>query len=250
MKIAACIKRVPTTDAQIKVGSDGKNLDTAGFQYMASFYDEIAVEEAIKSKEKLGGDVTVITIGPSDASKEVREFMARGADAGCVLKDDQWHARDARSTAKALAAKLTKLGAQVAFFGKQATDRDNAAVGPMVATYLGWACVTDVVALDLAADKGTAKRDTEHGVETVSFSLPAVITTSKGLNEPRRPNLKGIMAVKAKPIPEEAFENVPNQTVVHKVEPPAARKAGRIVGEGAGAVPALVQALRSEAGVL
>lgn len=253
MKIAACIKRVPTTDAQIKVAADGKSLDAAGFQYMASFYDEIAVEEAIKTKEKLGGDVTVITIGPADASKEVREFMARGADAGVILKDDQWSARDARSTAKALAAKVKALGAEVVFTGKIATDRDNAAVGAMLATYLGWACVTDVVALDLAAaatGRGTARRETEHGVETVSFALPAVITCSKGLNEPRRPNLKGIMAVKSKPIPEEAPESVPNQLVVHKVELPPARKAGRIVGEGAAAVPALVQALRSEAGVL
>jgi electron transfer flavoprotein beta subunit len=250
MKIAACIKRVPTTDAQIKISADGKGLDTAGFQYMASFYDEIAVEEALKTKEKLGGDVTVITLGPSDASKEVREFMARGADAGCILKDDQWYARDARSTAKALAAKVKQLGAELVFAGKIATDRDNASVGPMLATYLGWACVTDVVALELAADKGTAKRETEQGVETVSFSLPAVITCSKGLNEPRRPNLKGIMAVKSKPIPEEAPENVPNQVIVHKVELPPARKAGRIVGEGAAAIPALIQALRSEAGVL
>lgn len=250
MKIAACIKRVPTTEAQIKVGADGKSLDTTGLQYMASFYDEIAVEEAIKTKEKLTGDVTVITIGPSDASKEVREFMARGADTGLVLKDDAWHARDARSTAKALATKVKALGAQVVFCGKVATDRDNAAVGPMLATYLGWACVTDVVSLALENDKGTAKRETEQGVETVSFSLPAVITVSKGLNEPRRPNLKGIMAVKAKPIPEEPCEAVANQAVVNKVEQPAPRKAGRIVGEGAAAVNALVTALRSEAGVL
>lgn len=250
MKIAACIKRVPSTDAQIKIGSDGKSLDAAGFQYMTSFYDEIAVEEAIKTKEKLGGDVTVITIGPSDSTKEVREFMARGADAGVILKDDQWHARDARATAKALAAKIKALGAELVFAGKVATDRDNAAVGPMLAVYLGWACVTDVIALELANGKGTARRETEHGVEIVSFALPAVITTSKGLNEPRRPNLKGIMAVKSKPIPEEPCENVPNQVVVEKLELPAARKAGRIVGEGAAAVPALLQALRSEAGVL
>ena len=81
MKIVACIKRVPTTEAQAKVGADGRSLDPAGFQYMASFYDEIAVEAAIQTKEKLGGDVTVITLGPKDASKELREFIARGADA-------------------------------------------------------------------------------------------------------------------------------------------------------------------------
>lgn len=250
MKIVACIKRVPTTEAQVKVAADQKGLDTAGLAWMTSFYDELAVEEAIKTKEKLGGDVTVLTLGPSDASKDVREFMARGADAGVILKDEQWHQRDARAAARILAARIQKSGAELVFTGKQATDRDNGAVGVMIATQLGWACVTDVVALEIAAGQGTAKRECEAGIETVSFSLPAVITCNKGLNEPRRANLKGIMAVKTRPIPEEGFEDVPNQQQVVKVEPPPARKAGRIVGEGAGAVPALIQALRSEAGVI
>jgi len=156
MKIVACIKRVPTTEAQIKIAADGKSLDTSGLQWMASFYDEIAVEEAIKTKEKQGGDVTVVTLGPSDASKEVREFMARGADAGCILLDPNWHARDARSTAKILAAKVKSLGAEIVFVGRVATDRDNASVGPMLATYLGWACVGEVNALEIAGGKGTA----------------------------------------------------------------------------------------------
>jgi electron transfer flavoprotein beta subunit len=250
MKIAACIKRVPTTEAQAKIGADGKSLDSSGFQYMASFYDEIAVEEAIKTKEKLGGDVTVVTLGLQDASKELREFIARGADAGAILVDASWHARDARSTAKVLAKKIAALGAEVVFVGRVATDRDNAAVGPMIATILGWACVTEVAALELVAGKGVAKRETEHGVETVEFSLPAVITCNKGLNEPRRPNLRGIMAAKTKPIAEEPAELVENQAVVEKVELPPARKAGRIVGEGAAAVPALIKALREEAQVL
>jgi electron transfer flavoprotein beta subunit len=250
MKIVACIKRVPTTEAQAKVGADGKSLDPAGFQYMASFYDEIAVEEAIKTKEKLGGDVTVLTLGPKDASKELREFIARGADTGAILVDDQWHSRDARATAKALAKKIGGLGADLVFVGRVATDRDNSAVGPMLATYLGWACVTEVMSLEIAPGKGTAKRETEHGVETVEFTLPAVITCNKGLNEPRRPNLKGIMAAKSKPISEEAPEAVEAQAVVVKVELPATRKAGRIVGEGAAAVPALIKALREEAQVL
>jgi electron transfer flavoprotein beta subunit len=250
MKIAACIKRVPTTEAQVKVGVDGKSLDPSGFQYMASFYDEIAVEEAIKTKEKLGGDLTVLTLGPRDASKELREFIARGADAGAILVDETWWARDARATAKALAKKIGALGSELVFAGRVATDRDNAAVGPMIATYLGWACVTEVISLEIGSGKGTAKRETEHGIETVEFSLPAVITCNKGLNEPRRPNLKGIMAAKSKPIAEEAPEPVDSQTVVLKVEMPPARKAGRIVGEGVAAVPALIRALREEAQVL
>jgi electron transfer flavoprotein beta subunit len=250
MKIVACIKRVPTTEAQVKVSADKKGLETAGLSWMTSFYDEIAVEEAIRTKEKHGGDVTVVTLGPSEASKDVREFMARGADAGVILKDDLWHARDARATAKILCARIQKAGAELVFLGKLATDRDNGAVGPMIATWLGWACVTDVVALEISGTQGTAKRETEQGIETVVFALPALITCQKGLNEPRRANLKGIMAVKSKPIPEESFDDVPNQQQVLQVDPPAPRKPGRIVGEGAAAVPALVQALRDEAGVI
>ncbi|MBL8858838.1 MAG: electron transfer flavoprotein subunit beta/FixA family protein [Planctomycetes bacterium] len=250
MKIVACIKRVPTTEAQAKIAGDGKSLDNAGWQYMASFYDEIAVEQAILTKEKLGGEVTVVTLGPSAASKEVREFLARGADTGVILKDDHPSMRDPRATAKALAAKVKALGAEVVFVGRVATDRDHSAVGAMLATYLGWACVTEAIGLELSAGKGVAKRETEHGVETVEFSLPAVITCNKGLNEPRRASLKGIMAVKSKTIAEEAFENVAAQVTVSKVELPPARKAGRIVGEGAAAVPALIEALRGEARIL
>ncbi len=250
MKIVACIKRVPTTEAQAKVGADGKSLDPAGWQYMASFYDEIAVEEALKTKEKLGGDLTIVTLGPPEAAKEVREFLARGADTAVILKAADPSALDPRATAKVLATKIKVLGAELVFVGRVATDRDNAAVGPMIATYLGWACVSEVTALDLSPGKGVAKRETEHGVETVEFTLPAVITCNKGLNEPRRASLKGIMAVKTKPIAEETIEIVANQAAVVKVDLPPARKAGRIVGEGAAAVPALVDALRNEARVI
>jgi electron transfer flavoprotein beta subunit len=250
MKIAALIKRVPTTEAQAKVGGDGRSLDPAGWQYMASFYDEIAVEAAIQAKEKHGGDVTVITLGPSDAAKEVREFLARGADHGVILKDADPSARDPRWTAKALAAKVKALGAELVFAGRVATDRDHAAVGPMLATYLGWACVTDVVGLEIAGGRVVAKRETEHGVETIECALPAVLTCSKGLNEPRRASLKGIMAVKTKAIAEEAPADAGAQVSVVSVELPPARKAGRIVGEGVAGVPALVDALKNEAKIL
>lgn len=250
MKIVACIKRVPTTDAQAKIAADGKSLDTAGFQYMTSFYDEIAVEQAIRTKEALGGEVTVLTLGPTDASKEVREAIAKGADAGVILTDADWSRRDALSTAKALAKQIQALGAELAFFGKVATDRDNAAVGPMVATLLGWACVSEVVELELEASGGKAKRETEAGVETVSFALPAVLTCNKGLNEPRYAGLKGIMAAKKKPLEEVAAEPAASAVEVVSLELPAARKEGRILGKGPEAVPALLDALRNEAQVL
>jgi len=250
MRIVACVKRVPLTDVQVKVATDGVSLDSSGLEYSLSFYDDLALEEALKAKEKLGGDVTVLTIGPAEAAKELRECLAKGADKAVILRDAGWGARDPRSTAKALAAKLGELGAELVFCGRVATDRDNAAVGPMLATYLGWACVTDVVSLELSAGKGVARRESEAGIETLEFSTPAVITCEKGLNEPRYAGLKGIMAAKKKPIEEVDLSAPPAQVEARKLELPPARKAGRIVGEGAAAVPALITALRNEAHAL
>ena len=137
MNIVACIKRVPATETQPKIASDGKGMDHSRVEYMLSFYDEIALEEAIRTKEAAGGEVTALTLGPAEATKEIRDCLARGADKGTLLTDPEWHARDTRTTARALAAQVTALGAEIVFCGRQATDRDNAAVGPMMATYLG-----------------------------------------------------------------------------------------------------------------
>ena len=250
MKIVACIKRVPVTETQVKIAGDGKSLEKGDLQYMVSFYDELAVEQAIQTKEALGGEVTIMTIGSSGSNEDLRKQLARGADDGLIVEDEDWLDRDCRSTAKVLAKKLEAMGAGCAFFGRVATDRDNAAVGPMVATYLGWACVTEVIDIELTADGGTAKRETEHGVETVRFSLPAIITCNKGLNEPRRAGLKDIMAAKKKTIATEPVEAEANQAEVLEVALPPARKEGRIVGEGVDAVPALIEALQNEAQVL
>jgi electron transfer flavoprotein beta subunit len=250
MNIVACIKRVPLTETQAKVAADGQSLDTSGVEYMTSFYDEIAVEEAVKTKEKLGGEVTILTLGSADASKQVRECLAKGGDKGVIMTTDGWTLLDCRSTAKLLAEKVKELGAELIFTGRQATDRDNASVGPMLATLLGWACVTDVVELEIDGGKGVAKRESEAGVETYEFSLPAVITCQKDLNEPRYAGLKGIMAAKKKPVEEVAVSAEASQTEVVTVTLPPARKEGRIVGEGPDAVDALMTALKTEAKVL
>ncbi len=250
MNIVACIKRVPTTDFVPKVGPDGKHIDTTGVQYMTSFYDEIAVEEAVRTKEKHGGEVIVLILGPSDASKEVREALAKGADRGVVLVDPDWADRDPYSTALALKQKIETLDAKLVFCGRVATDRDNASVGPMLATLLGWACVSDVIALEIEGDKGKAKREADAGVESYVFSLPAVITCQKDLNEPRYAGLKGIMAAKKKPLEEAPCPSPASQVEILELSQPPARKGGRIVGEGAAAIPALIDALRNEAKVL
>ena len=250
MNIVACIKRVPTTDLQPKIGPDGKHLDAGGVQYMVSFYDEIAVEEAIRQKEKHGGEVTVLTVGPPEVAKELRECLAKGADKGVILTDPDWASRDCHATAEALKGKIEELGPELVLCGRVATDRDNASVGPMLATMLGWSCVTDVVELDIEGAQGTARREADGGIESYSFSLPAVITCQKELNEPRYAGLKGIMAAKKKPIEEVPGQVSENQAEVMSLELPPPRKEGRIVGEGAAAVPALIDALRNEAKVL
>ncbi len=250
MKIVVCVKRVPTTDVQAKIAADGAALDTSGFQYMLSFYDELAVEQAILTKEQLGGEVVVVTVGPGDATKELRECLAKGADSAVLIKDDAWMDRDARSTAKVLADKVRELGADLVFTGRVATDRDNAAVGAMLGTLLDWATVTDVSELELTESGGTAKRESESGVETLTFSLPAVVTCDKGLNEPRYAGLKGIMAAKKKPVEEVDAPAAENHVQVQSLALPAERQEGRIVGEGAAAVPALIEALQNEAQVL
>ncbi len=246
MNIVACVKRVPNTEAEAKLATDGQGLDSSGYQYMVSFYDEIAVEQAVQTKEALGGEVTVLSLGSKGGTKEIRECIAKGADKAVVMVDEAWQDRDCRSTAKTLACKIEELGADLVYMGKVATDRDNGAVGAMAATYLGWACVTDVIALEMTATGGTAKRETEAGIETVEFDLPAIVTCNKGLNEPRYAGLKGIMAAKKKPLEEVEVEGVENQATVAKVSLPEPRKEGRMVD----GVDALIEALQNEANVL
>ena len=250
MKIVACVKRVPTTDSEPKVSADGTSIDGGGMQYMLSFYDEIAVEQAVQVKEASGGEVTVLTIGPGDTQKELRECLAKGADSAVLLKDDGWSQRDAFATATTLADKITELGAELVLCGRVATDRDNAAVGPMLATKLGWACVTDVIELAVEGGKGTAKREGDGGIETYSFSLPAVVTCQKGLAEPRYAGLKGIMAAKKKPLEEADAPAAASQAKVVSLAPPPPRPEGRIIGEGPDGVAALMDALRNEAKAL
>ena len=250
MNIVACVKRVPVTTLQPKVAADGASLDAGGVEYMTSFYDEIAVEEAIRIKEKAGGEVTVLTLGDPAGTKEIRECLAKGADRAVLLKDTEWALRDSHATARALADRVAELGADLVLCGRIATDRDNASVGPMVASMLGWACVTDAVSIEVADGQATVQREGEAGVETYTCPLPAVLTCQKDLNEPRYAGLKGIMAAKKKPLDEVDFTPVDNQAEVVRLELPPERAEGRIVGEGAGAVPALIDALRNEAKVL
>ncbi len=172
-----------------------------------------------------------------------------GADRGVLLKADRIPA-DALAVAQALAAELKDGGYDLVLFGKMAVDDYNHGVGPMVAELLGLPCVTAISKLELEGGKGVAEREIEGGVEVVEFALPAVLTAEKGLNTPRYPALKGIMAAKKKPIEVKPAALGEARVAVTALALPPDRKAGRIVGEGPDAVTELVRLLRTEAKVL
>lgn len=248
MNLIACMKRVPDTASQIRVGADGRSVDPAGISYVVNPYDEFAVEECIKIKEARGGEVSVLTVGPADSTKEIRHCLAMGADKALHVKDEETQ-RDPLSTAKAIAAALKDRSFDLLFFGKQAVDHDNAQVGLIVATLLDLPAVAEVVKVEVGDGTVTVHREAEGKTEVVELPTPCVLTAQKGLNEPRYPNLKGIMQSKKKPIEEVAVEFAANALEVVSMEPPPARPEGRIVGEGAAAVPELIRALRDEAKV-
>jgi len=250
VKIAVCIKRVPDTETRIKIAADGRSIDESGVKFVLNPYDEYAVEEALRRKEAVGsGEVVVIALGSDAAQETIRTALAMGADRGVLLKTDQ-RVHDPLVIARALVAELEGGGHDLILFGKLAIDDSSHAIGPMVAELLGLPCVSAVARLAVSDGKGTAEREVEGGVEVVEFPLPAVLTADKGLNEPRYPALKGIMAAKKKPLEVKPVSvEVGGLEVLELVLPPE-RKPGRIVGEGPEAVPALIQALRTEAKVL
>ena len=252
MKIVACIKRVPATDTRVKVAADGTSIDTSQVEWIINPYDEFALEAALRVKEAAGtGEVIALSLGPPEAAKELRTCLAMGADRAILVKDAQASRRDAQVTAQALAPVLAELAPDLVLCGKQSIDRDQGQVGILLAYALGLPCVTEISKLAVAGGKATVERAGDGGTtERYEVALPAVLTCQKGLNEPRYANLKGIMAAKKKPLEEREPGELPDALQVRALELPAARPAGRIVGEGAAAVDDLVRLLRQEAKVI
>ena len=248
MKIAVCVSHVPDTAAKISVGSDAKTIDKNSVTYVVNPYDEFAIEEALKTKEKVGGETLAISLG-GDANKEsLRKALAMGIDNAVLLKDES--ERDSLSTAKALAEEIKSQEAELVFFGKQSVDYDNSIVGQLVAEILGYNSVSVAVAFEISGTNIKAEREIEGGKEVVETSLPAVITAQKGLNEPRYPSLKGMMAAKKKEIAGKQPAAIQNFVEVVSMKKPASKQAGKILGSDASAVPELIRLLKEEAKVI
>ncbi|MDX1493320.1 MAG: electron transfer flavoprotein subunit beta/FixA family protein [Longimicrobiales bacterium] len=249
MNVIVCVKRVPDTEARIRVDASGSAIEKAGIKYDMSPYDAFALEAALRLKEETGeGEITLLTLGESSAQETLRKGLAMGADKAVLLTGDV--SLDGLATAKTLAAELKDADAPLLLFGIKAADDDQQQVGPMVAVLLDRPCVTGVSTFEVHGDKAVCHREVEGGTEVVEVDLPAVLCMTKGPNEPRLAALKGIMAAKRKPLDEKpAAESASRVRMVGLEEPPE-RSAGRIVGEGADAVPELVRLLREEANAL
>ncbi|HEV8358222.1 MAG TPA: electron transfer flavoprotein subunit beta/FixA family protein [Gemmatimonadales bacterium] len=250
MRIAVCIKRVPDTEMRFAIARDGKTIDTAGLKFDLSDFDGYAVEVALRLVERHPpGEVTVIGLGPETLQETIRKALSMGVDRGVHLAAPEVPF-DGLAIAKALAAELLDKGYELILFGRVATDTGNGTVGPMTAELLGLPCVSAISYLEVADGRGTAHRELEGATETVGFPLPAVLTIDEGIARPRLPTLKGIMAAKKKPVESRPAALGEARLTVEKLELPPERAAGRIVGEGADAVPELVRLLREEAKVL
>jgi electron transfer flavoprotein beta subunit len=250
VKIAVCIKRVPETEMRFTIAADGRSVDTNGLKYEISTFDEYAVEAALRLAENTpSSEVTVVGLGPTELAEQLRRTLSMGVDRALHLTADLVPV-DNLAVAKALATGLGSEGFDLILFGRNATDTGSGAVGPMTAHLLGLPCVTSISQLEISGTTGTAKRELEGATETVQFLVPAVLTIDEGLGRPRIPSMKGIMAAKKKPLEERPAALGPIALMLESLTPPPERPPGRIVGEGAAAVPELVRALRDEARVL
>jgi len=261
MNSLVCIAYVPDTETRIKIGADGKSIDESDVKWIVSPYDEFALEEALRIKEKKGaGNVTVISVGPERVKTGLRECLARGADDAIWVDSGSASFLDALGTAKALAAAAKGGSYDFFWFGQKGVGYDESLVGPMFAELMGVPHVANVVKLEVGEGKVTADREIEGAHEIVESALPVALTAQKGLNEPRYASLKGIMAAKKKPVAEKKLADlgVPEadpanaKTRWRKLELPPARQAVKLIpaDDPAAAAKELVRLLREEAKVL
>ncbi len=248
MRILVCVKRVPAPGARIVLTPDARAIDTSLLGFAISPHEECAVEEAVQITERLGGSVTVLTLGPDAAAEQVRSAVAVGASEGVLLQTDlpDW---DPVSTARALTAAISEMETEtrpfdLIFFGNESADSGGYQVGIRVARALKRPMVTGIKRLDTETDAILARRQTPSGWEVYRLPLPAAVGIKEGINLPRYPTLRGRLAARRAEIQTMSpVEGASGQSMVKLVTPPDAGSTVRIVGEGAGAAPAVVDIL-------
>lgn len=264
MKVVVCVKQVLDTEAKIKLKPGEKEVDTAGEKFIVNPYDEFAIEEALKLKEKFGeGEVVLVSLGDEKTKEALRTGLAMGADRAVLVTDAALAGSDSLATARVLAEVIKSLDHDIIFCGKQSMDDDCAQVGGALAEFLDLPQVGVIVKLEVSSDKKSAlaHMQVEGGTLVFDTPLPAVFTTQKGLNEPRYPSLPGIMKARKKEIkvldlaalglsPDQVGEKGA-KVRIDSLSLPQPRQAGTVIeGEPQEAVQKLVQYLREEAKLL
>jgi electron transfer flavoprotein beta subunit len=258
MNIAVCIKQVPDTETKIKLNGDSSWIDLAGIKWIISPYDELAIEEAIRFKEKNGGTplVTVFTVGPTRTNEALRTALAMGCDS--AVQVDASETIDNFLAAKALAGAIKKEGAfDLVFCGKEAIDDGAAQTTQLISEFLGFPCLTVVLGIEYGAGTLKCKREVEGGaIEMIETPTPVVIAAQKGLNEPRYASLPNIMKAKKKEIKAYKLADVGASESDQKIKyknlqlPPPKQAGKKIAGQPAEQAKELAQLLRNEAKVI
>ena len=249
MKVLVCAKRVADFNVKVRVKADGSGVELANVKMSMNPFDEIAVEEAVRLKEKgLADEVVAVSVGPQGTVDTLRTALAMGADRAIHVKAEG--TLEPLTVAKILAKVATNEAPQLVLMGKQAIDDDSNQTGQMLAALLNWPQATFASKLTLKDGTVEVAREVDGGIATVALTLPAVVTADLRLNEPRYASLPNIMKAKKKPVAETTpqalgVDITPRLEVLHTADP-AGRKAGARVSSAA----ELVSALRNKMGVL
>jgi electron transfer flavoprotein beta subunit len=251
MKVLVPVKRVVDYNVKIRVKPDGSGIDLANVKMSMNPFDEIAVEEAVRLKEKgTATEIVVVSVGPPKAQETIRAAQAIGADRGILVETPEGAVVEPLAVAKLLKAIVDAEKPELVILGKQAIDDDCNQTGQMLAALLGWPQGTFASKVAIESGSISVTREVDGGLETVQLKMPAVVTTDLRLNEPRYPSLPNIMKAKKKPLdvkkPADLGVDIAPRLKVLKIAEPASRKAGVKVGS----VAELVAKLKTEAGVL
>lgn len=263
MNIVVLIKQVPESEAMIRVQADGSGVEIED-RYTLNFFDSLAVEEALRIKERLeSGTVTCITLGTQRSAEVLRTAIAMGADEAILLADPAFANGDEYATAWALSAALKGKGYDLILCGREAFDDSSGIVGPLVAEFLGIPHITSVIKIDLSPEKEAVivERQVENGKEIIKAPLPVLLAVQKGLNEPRVPSIMGVMKATRAKIKEldlaalgisqaEVGEAASQSEIVRYYQPPARPLVTMLQGATADAVKQLVQCLKEAAKVI
>ncbi|MEO6940890.1 MAG: electron transfer flavoprotein subunit beta/FixA family protein [Candidatus Kapaibacterium sp.] len=250
MNIVVCVSHVPDTTARITIGADTTKIDATGVKFILNPYDELAVEEALRLREKNTGEVTVITVGADSAKDAIRQALAMGADKGVLVKGET---TDAFQVADMLAAAIKTLNPDIILLGKQSIDFDGMEIAPMLSELLDLPAATVVVSLKIDGGKAIVEKEVEGGREIIELGMPCIIAAQKGLNDPRYPSLPNIMKAKQKPIQEIAGSSAAARTKILSLDKPDKKRANKIIkadGNPTAAAHELARMLHEEAKVI